>query len=177
MAGTATPATTALDRAGTSYRLHTYDHAKGTTAYGEEAADVLTARLGIEPQRVLKTLVITASGGGASRPVTAIAVLPVTGTLSTKAAAAALGASRAALADPAAAQRITGYVLGGVSPIGPWSGGRPSGARPALPTVVDRSISGASTVFCSGGRRGLEIEIAPADLIAVTGALSADLTR
>lgn len=173
MAGTATPATTVLDRSGVSYRLHTYVHAKGTTRFGEEAADVLTARLGVDAVRILKTLVITASGGAAARPFTAVAVLPVTATLSTKAAAAALGAGRAAMADPAVARRATGYVLGGVSPLGPWC----TGARPALPTVVDESVAAADSVFCSGGRRGLEIEIAPADLIALTGAVLTDLTR
>jgi Cys-tRNA(Pro)/Cys-tRNA(Cys) deacylase len=145
-----TPAVTVLERAGTTFTLHPYEHDPRSTAYGEEAARTL----GIGPERIFKTLVVDAGG-------LAVAVVPVAGSLDVKAFAAALGHKRAAMADPAAAERATGYVRGGISPLG---------GRKRLPTVIDESATGFATVFVSAGRRGLQVELAPADLIALTGA-------
>jgi Cys-tRNA(Pro)/Cys-tRNA(Cys) deacylase len=156
-----TPAATALDRAGVAYALHAFDDVADAAGlgYGEAAA----AALGVQPEQVFKTLVTAVTGGPGPA---VVAVLPVACRLDLRALAAALGAKRAAMADPAVAERLTGYVLGGISPFG---------QRRALPTVVDRTAVAFATVFVSGGRRGLEIEVAPADLVRVTGASWADL--
>ena len=154
---TATPATKAAEKAGIEHRVHRYEHDPRADGYGEEAAQAL----GVEPARVFKTLVVDADGK------LAVAVVPVTGRLDLKAAAVALGAKRCELADPGAAQRATGYVLGGISPLG---------QKRRLPTVIDASTSDWPTVFVSGGRRGLEIELAPADLVRATGAELAHVT-
>lgn len=148
MAGT--PATVLLDRRRVSYRVHHYDHRAGE-AYGPEAA----AALGVDPARVVKTLVAQVDAR------LAVAVLPVTGSLRLKALAAAVGGKRAAMAELTAAERATGYVAGGISPLG---------QRTRLPLVVDQSALAWPTVFCSGGRRGLEIELAPDELVRLTGA-------
>jgi Cys-tRNA(Pro)/Cys-tRNA(Cys) deacylase len=150
VAGTATPATTRLDKAGVAYRVHAYTHDAGA-AYGPEAA----AAIGIEPARVFKTLVAEVDGA------LTVAIVPVTAKLDLKALAAAVGGKRAKMADVTAAERATGYVAGGISPLG---------QRKRLPTVLDTSAEGFATVFCSAGRRGLEIELAPADLVRLTGA-------
>ena len=144
--GAATPALVALDEAGVAYTTHPYT-APGKAAYGTEAADAL----GLDHARVLKTLVVEVD----SRPV--LAMVPVSGSLDLKALAAACGAKRAVMADPAVAQRLTGYVVGGIAPLG---------GRQALPVVVDLSVVEHETVFCSAGRRGLQVELAPDDLIA-----------
>ena len=149
-----TPATAALTRAGVAFTLHPYAHVDGQRHFGDEA----TAALGLDPARVFKTLVAEVAG---QRPPLAVAVVPVAQQLDLKALAAALGAKKAAMADPAAAQRSTGYVLGGISPLG---------QRTALPTVVDASALTFPTIYLSAGRRGLQLELAPADLVAVTGA-------
>lgn len=154
MAGT--PATTLLDRRRVPYRRHSYPHRAGE-AYGPEAARTL----GLDPARVFKTLVAEVDGG------LIVGVLPVTGSLDLKALAAAVGGKRAKLADVKAAERATGYVAGGISPLG---------QRKRLPVVVDSTAARFETVFCSGGRRGLEIELAPADLVALTDAALADIT-
>ena len=150
MAGTATPATTRLDKAGVAYRVHAYAHDAGA-AYGPEAA----AALGTDPARVFKTLVAEVDG------VLTVAIVPVAAKLDLKALAAAVGGKRAKMAEVAAAERATGYVAGGISPLG---------QRKRLPTVLDASAEGFDTMFCSAGRRGLEIELAPADLVRLTGA-------
>jgi Cys-tRNA(Pro)/Cys-tRNA(Cys) deacylase len=150
VAGTATPATTRLDKAGVAYRTHSYTHTTGA-AYGLEAA----AATGIEPARVFKTLVAEVDGA------LTVAIVPVAAKLDLKALAAAVGGKRAKMAEVAAAERATGYVAGGISPLG---------QRKRLPTVLDASAEGFDTVFCSAGRRGLEIELAPADLVRLTGA-------
>jgi len=150
VAGTATPATTRLDKAGVAYRVHAYTHDAGA-AYGPEAA----AAIGIEPARVFKTLVAEVDGA------LTVAIVPVAAKLDLKALAAAVGGKRAKMADVTAAERATGYVAGGISPLG---------QRKRLPTVLDTSAEGFATVFCSAGRRGLEIELAPADLVRLTGA-------
>ncbi|MGW4366167.1 Cys-tRNA(Pro) deacylase [Nocardia takedensis] len=162
MAGASTPAIRALSAAGVAHRVHTYTHDRRSDSYGGEAVDALAARLGLAPAQIFKTLVIELSTGAL-----AVAVLPVPNSLSLKAAAAALGAPKAAMAERAKVERSTGYVLGGISPLG---------QRKALPTVVDASASTWDRVLCSAGRRGLEVDLAPADLIRVTGAVSAPIT-
>lgn len=156
MAGRATRATAVLDATGVPYRLHPYD-APGRDAYGTEAADAL----GLAHERVFKTLVADVDAHG---PV--LAVVPVSGRLDLKALAAACGAKRATMTDPAAAQRLTGYVVGGIAPLG--------SSRP-VPVLVDSSAAAFDTVFCSAGRRGLQMELAPDDLVAAAGAALAEL--
>ena len=147
-----TPATVALDRAGAAYTLRPYDHDPRAASYGLEAAEAL----GVEPARVFKTLLASLDGS------LVVGVVPVSGQLDLKALARALGGSKAAMADVAAAERATGYVAGGISPIG---------QKRRLPTVVDATALEHDTVFVSGGRRGLDVELAPADLVAITGAI------
>jgi Cys-tRNA(Pro)/Cys-tRNA(Cys) deacylase len=149
MGGRGTPATLALDRAGIAFVLHSYEHDPRTGSYGGEAA----AELGADPARVFKTLVVTVDGR------LTVGVVPVSASLDYKALAAALGGKRAALADPAVAVRSTGYVLGGISPLG---------QRTQLITYLDASAAAHQTIFVSGGRRGLEIELSPADLLQLT---------
>lgn len=146
----ATPALAALEAAGVAHHLHLVGHEKGVTAYGLEAAHGLQ----VEAERVFKTLVCT-SGAQLG-----VAIVPVTDELDLKAMARALGAKSANLADAAVAERATGYVTGGISPIG---------QKRRLPTFVDQSATDWETIFVSGGRRGLEIELTPSDLLAVTG--------
>jgi Cys-tRNA(Pro)/Cys-tRNA(Cys) deacylase len=153
-----TPATAALTRAGLPFRTHTYRHDPSARSYGEEAARAT----GVEPARVFKTLLVDTSSG------LAVGVVPVSGSLDLKALAGALGVKRVGMAEPAVAERSSGYVVGGISPLG---------QRRALPTVIDGSARTFATVFVSGGRRGLEIEIAPDDLAAATGARFADIAR
>ena len=153
-----TPATVALSAAGIAFTLHDYHHDPRATSYGLEAAEAL----GLAPERVFKTLLATVDGA------LAVGIVPVTGQLDLKALARALGGSRAAMAEVAAAERATGYVAGGISPIG---------QKRAHPTVLDESASGFETVYVSGGRRGLDLEIAPADLVTVTGARVALISR
>jgi Cys-tRNA(Pro)/Cys-tRNA(Cys) deacylase len=150
VAGKGTPATALLAKQGVAHRVHSYDHGAGQ-AYGPEAAE----RLGLDPDRVFKTLVAEVDGA------LTVGVVPVSATLDLKALAGAVGGKRARMADVAAAERATGYVAGGISPLG---------ARKRLATVVDASAQRWETVYCSGGRRGLEIELAPADLVRLCGA-------
>ncbi|TDH53378.1 Cys-tRNA(Pro) deacylase [Mycobacterium eburneum] len=160
MARAATPAIAALAAAQVPHQVLRYRHDPRQQAFGAEAVEALSA-LGVDgvvPDQVFKTLILTLPDG------LAVAVLPVPATLSLKAAAAALGAPKAMLADPAAAQRSTGYVVGGISPLG---------QRRALPTVVDSSALQWDRVFCSAGKRGWEVALAPADLIALTDAVTA----
>jgi Cys-tRNA(Pro)/Cys-tRNA(Cys) deacylase len=148
-----TPATVALTRAGVAFTLHPYHHDDAATHFGEEAA----AALGVEPTRIFKTLLADVGDE------LVVAVVPVARQLDLKALAAVLGVKRATMADPAAATRSTGYVLGGISPFG---------QRTRLRTVVDDSALDHATVLVSAGKRGLQVELAPADLVRVTGALS-----
>ncbi len=161
----ATPAVSVLDTAGITHTVHRYRSDPKSGSFGDEAVDVLVASLGVDAEQVFKTLVISLSGTGSSG--LAVAVIPVPARLSLKVAAAALSASRAEMAPPTAVRRSTGYVLGGVSPLG---------QKTPLPTVIDSSALRWPTILCSGGRRGLEVELAPADLIALTDAVTADLT-
>ncbi|WP_122817240.1 Cys-tRNA(Pro) deacylase [Nocardioides pantholopis] len=161
----ATPAARALTRAGVPHTLHEYDHDPRAESYGMEAATAL----GLDPARVFKTLMASVDRlPGTGRPGLVVAVVPVSGQLDLKALARAVGAGKAQLADPGAAERATGYVVGGISPIG---------QKRQHPTVVDASALDHPTVFVSGGRRGLDLEIAPADLVGVTGATTAPVGR
>lgn len=162
MAAGATPAIRALLADGAGHTVHSYDHDPRSDSYGTEAVDILAVRLGIPPRRVFKTLVLELSTGAL-----AVAVLPVPDSLSLKAAAAALNVVKATLADRAKAERATGYVLGGISPLG---------QRRHHPTVVDTSALNWETVFCSAGKRGLETEVTPANLIRLAGAVTAPVT-
>ena len=161
MARAATPAIAALVAAGTAHTVLAYHHDPRAQSFGDEAVAELSGAAGVEPAQIFKTLVLTVPDG------LAVAVLPVPGRLSLKAAAAALGVPKAAMAEPAAAQRATGYVVGGISPLG---------QRKALPTVVDSSALGWDRVLCSAGRRGLDICLAPEDLISLTRAVTAEIT-
>ncbi|MFJ1457657.1 Cys-tRNA(Pro) deacylase [Nocardia sp. N2S4-5] len=162
MAGASTPAILALTRAQVAHRVHAYAHDPRSDSYGAEAVAALADEVGVAAAQIFKTLVLELSTGGL-----AVAVLPVPRTLTLKAAAAALGAPKAVLADRAKAERTTGYVLGGISPLG---------QKRALPTVLDDSALRWDRVLCSAGKRGLEIELAPADLIRLTGAVTAAVT-
>jgi Cys-tRNA(Pro)/Cys-tRNA(Cys) deacylase len=157
-----TPALAALARAGVAHAARGYAHDAGAVAaglsYGLEAAEAL----GVDPARVFKTLVAEVDGA------LTVAVLPVAARLDLKALAGAAGGKRAVLADPAAAERATGYVVGGISPIG---------QRRRLPAVVDASVNDHATVLVSAGRRGLDVELAPADLLRLTGAVTASISR
>ncbi|WP_454810335.1 Cys-tRNA(Pro) deacylase [Paenarthrobacter nitroguajacolicus] len=156
MASQGTPATAALAAAGVPFVLHPYAHDPSAASYGMEASEVL----GIEPERVFKTLMVEVEGR------LAVAIVPVSGNLDLKSVAATLGAKKAAMADPKAAERRTGYVLGGISPLG---------QRQASPTLLDESALDLATLLVSGGRRGLDIELAPADLIRLTKAITAPI--
>lgn len=158
-APTGTRALVALARAGVEHTVHAYDHDPATPAgYGLEAAQAL----GLAPEQVFKTLLADVDGAWV------VAVVPVTTTLDLKALASAVGGKRAAMAEPRDAERATGYVVGGISPLG---------QKTAHPTVVDETAELYETVYVSGGRRGMDIGLAPADLIALTGATVADIAR
>jgi Cys-tRNA(Pro)/Cys-tRNA(Cys) deacylase len=157
-ASAGTPATVALTHAGIVYTVHAYEHDPRAAAFGLEAAE----KLGLDPDRVFKTLLANVDGG------LAVGIVPVAMQLDLKALAQALGGKRAEMADPAVAERKTGYVVGGISPIG---------QKTALPTVLDESAILFETVFVSGGRRGLDLELAPDDLVAVTAGRYAPIAR
>jgi Cys-tRNA(Pro)/Cys-tRNA(Cys) deacylase len=146
---TGTPATALLTARGIAHTLHEYPHDARAESYGAEAA----AALSVGPSLLFKTLVARLDGR------LVCAVVPVAGTLSLKALAAALGGKRAEMAEPATAARATGYVVGGISPIA---------QKTALPVVVDESAARFDTVYVSAGRRGLQVELAPGDLLQVT---------
>jgi Cys-tRNA(Pro)/Cys-tRNA(Cys) deacylase len=158
VAGQGTAATALLTKQGIAHTVHTYAHDPRAESYGSEAAEAL----GVAPGRVFKTLVADVDGA------LAVGVVPVTAKLDLKALAAAVGGKKAAMADAAAAQRATGYVAGGISPVG---------QRRRLPVVIDATALDFPTVFCSGGRRGLEIELAPADLVRAANATVAPIAR
>jgi Cys-tRNA(Pro)/Cys-tRNA(Cys) deacylase len=153
MAGKGTPAIDAATRGGIAFALHEYEHDPRAGSFGLEAAE----KLGLDPARVYKTLVADVDG------TLTVAVLPVGAQLDLW----ALG-KRAAMADARAAERATGYVAGGISPLG---------QRRALPTVVDESALAFASIHVSAGRRGLELELAPEDLVRLTGARVARVTR
>ncbi|GEP37142.1 Cys-tRNA(Pro)/Cys-tRNA(Cys) deacylase [Nocardioides psychrotolerans] len=157
-----TPATLALTGAGIEHRLHAYEHDARAASFGLEAAEALGLALDLDPARVFKTLMASVDGR------LAVGIVPVSGRLDLKALARALGASRATMAEVEAAERATGYVAGGISPVG---------QKKAHPTVLDASALMHPTVFVSAGRRGLDVELAPADLVAITGAITAEIGR
>jgi Cys-tRNA(Pro)/Cys-tRNA(Cys) deacylase len=157
VAGQATPAIAVLARQRVEHRVHAYSVDADTPNYGAAVAEAL----GVEPARVFKTLVTDVDGA------LTVAVVPVTGDVDLKALAGAAGGKRAAMADRTLAERTTGYVRGGISPLG---------QRKRLPTVIDESITDHETVYVSAGRRGLQVELKPADLIALTDAVTARIS-
>lgn len=156
--GGGTPATVAATKAKIEFTLHPYEPDPEIASYGEAAA----AALGITGDQIFKTLVAAVDGA------LTVGIVPVSAALDLKALAAATGGKRAAMADPADAERATGYVVGGISPLG---------QRRRLPAVIDASASALRTVYVSAGRRGLQIELAPADLVRLTGARVAPIAR
>ena len=152
-----TPATALLAKSKVAHTLHPYEHDPRADGFGDEAA----ALLGLDPTRIFKTLITTVDG----KP--ACAVVPVAGRLDLKRFAAAVGGKRAEMADPAVAARITGYVVGGISPLG---------QKTRMPIVVDSSALDLDALYVSAGRRGLQVELAPADLVRLCGATTADIT-
>jgi Cys-tRNA(Pro)/Cys-tRNA(Cys) deacylase len=155
----ATPAIATLVKAGVAHEVLRYHHDPRSESYGEEAVAAL-AGASLAPEQIFKTLIIAGPSG------LAVAVLPAPWKLSLKAAAAALGLPRATMAERAAAERSTGYVLGGISPLG---------QRRRLPTVVDSSALRFDRVLCSAGKRGWDVAVAPAELVRLTGAVTADI--
>ena len=153
-----TPAVVAAQRAGIRYAVHEYEHDPAAASYGLEAAE----KLGVEPARVFKTLLASVDGK------LAVAIVPVAHSLDLKALAAALRAKKAAMADVAEAERATGYVAGGISPLG---------QRKRLATVLDESALEWETINVSGGRRGLELELDPRDLVRLCDARTAGIAR
>ena len=160
VARAATPAIAALLAAEVPHQVLQYHHDPRTESFGEEAVEELAQAEGVNPEQVFKTLVI------AIPRCLAVAVIPVPSKLSLKAAAAALGVPKATMADRAAAERSTGYVIGGISPFG---------QRRPLPTVVDASALRWDRVLCSAGKRGWDVGVHPQDLIRVTNAVTADI--
>jgi Cys-tRNA(Pro)/Cys-tRNA(Cys) deacylase len=156
VAGRGTTATVALERAGIPFTVHEYAHDPRHESYGREASEAL----GVAADRVFKTLIASVDGNLVA------GVVPVEGQLDLKALALAAGGKRAVMAEVAAAERATGYVAGGISPVG---------QRKRLLVVLDASALAFSTVFCSGGRRGLEIELAPAGLVRAANATVASI--
>lgn len=156
--GKGTPATLAAAKAKIDFTLHAYEADPNAESYGEAAADAL----GVSRDRLFKTLLAEVDGN------LTVGVIPVSSSLDLKALAAAAGGKKARMADPRDAERATGHVVGGISPLG---------QRRRLPTVIDESVSALAAVYVSAGRRGLQIEIAPADLIRLTGARLAVIAR
>jgi Cys-tRNA(Pro)/Cys-tRNA(Cys) deacylase len=159
VAGQGTPATALLARQGIPHTVHAYQHDPRGASYGLEASEAL----GIAPQRVFKTLVAQVDGAALT-----VGVIPVASRLDLKALAAAAGGKKAAMAGPADAERATGYVIGGISPLG---------QRRRLPVVLDASALEFGTIYCSAGRRGLQIEIAPGDLVRAAQAVVAPIAQ
>ena len=164
----ATPALRVLIEEGVEHTTHTYESTG--TDFGAEAAEIMFERAKVAAERIFKTLVVSLSGSGSPSSL-GVAMVPVDAQLDLKSVAAAFGASKASMADRDKAQRVTGYVLGGVSPLG---------QKKTLPTVIDEAAELArlsdETIFVSGGKRGLEIEMDPADLFALTGATVAGIS-
>ena len=153
---TGTPALVELKRLGISFEIHEYDHDPAAPSFGLEAAE----KLGLPADQIFKTLVADVDGAHV------VAIVPVNHQVSLKLLAKAVGGKKAAMADPAIAQRITGYVVGGISPIG---------QKKKLTTVLDETAELFDTVLVSGGRRGLDIELAPSDLVRATDAIIAEI--
>lgn len=158
MAARGTRATELLTQLGIAHTVHAYPHDPRHGSYGLEAA----AALGVPSERVFKTLIVTVDGA------LTVAVVPVASQLNLKALAEAAGGKKAEMAPAAAAERATGYVTGGISPLA---------QRRRLPVVIDSTVLDSATVFCSAGQRGLEIELAPADLVRAATAVVAPISR
>ena len=156
-----TPAVRLLQQKRIAHVLHEYAHDPRSESYGLEAAEAL----GVEPARVFKTLLVSMNGDPRKL---AVGVVPVNAQLDLKAMAAAAGVKKVAMADPAQAEKITGYVVGGISPLG---------QKRLLPTVLDATAQHYPTVYVSGGRRGLDIELAPGDLLGLVRAAYAGIAR
>ncbi|MCG7994291.1 MAG: Cys-tRNA(Pro) deacylase [Candidatus Thiodiazotropha taylori] len=154
-----TPAVKMAKQAGITYQTHSYQHDPQHDSYGMEAVE----KLGLPAERVFKTLVVSIDGGGL-----AVGVLPVSAKLDLKALAKVLNVKKLAMADPRAVERSSGYVLGGVSPLG---------QKRKLPTVIDRSAAQSATIYVSAGKRGLEIELSPEDLANLLDATMAAITK
>jgi Cys-tRNA(Pro)/Cys-tRNA(Cys) deacylase len=157
-----TPAIVVLEQAQASFSVHSFtnDVAPGEHGYGKAAAQAL----GVEEDRVFKTLLVTLQGGSTTH---AVGIVPVSVKLSLKGIATALGAKKADMLDPIAAERMTGYVVGGISPFG---------QRKVLPTVIDETATLWDTIFVSGGKRGMDIEVDPHDLVRILSATVADIS-
>ena len=153
-----TPATVALTKAGVAFSEHAYEHDPSASSYGLEAAELL----GLDPEQVFKTLFTEVDGR------LVVGIVPVSGQLDLKAVAAAVGGKKAVMADPAEAERATGYVVGGISPVG---------QRKPHPTVLDTSALDHETVYVSGGRRGLDLGLDPRELVRITNATVAPIRR
>ena len=160
MAGAATPALAALAAAGVPHEVVKFAHDPRGRSFGVEAVRALTSSGNVSPEQIYKTLVIAVPEG------LAVAILPALARLSLKAAAVALGVGKAAMADRRVAERATGYVLGAVSPLG---------QRSRLPTVIDSGAIAFERVYCSAGRRGWDVAVAPGDLVRLTDAVTADI--
>jgi len=154
-----TPAINLAKKQGISFQIHQYQHDPQHPSYGEEAAEML----GIDPQRVFKTLVVESDKGQL-----AVALVPVCHQLDLKACAGAFGFKRVQLAPQAKAQQATGYLVGGISPLA---------QKKCLPMCIDSTAERFPTIFVSAGRRGLEIELAAADLLRVCAATLAGIGR
>lgn len=156
-----TPAILAVRKAGFSFQTHEYQHNPAISAYGLEAAEALQ----IQPARVFKTLIVTLDGDGKKM---AVGIVPVTHQLDVKALAKAVGAKKAEMADPKQAERVTGYLVGGISPLG---------QKRRLVTILDESALEFATIFISAGRRGLEIELCPTSLMELCQADAVAICR
>ncbi|CAM3473882.1 Cys-tRNA(Pro) deacylase [Parendozoicomonas haliclonae] len=156
-----TPAVLVAKKAGVAHKVHEYEHSSSCTSFGEEAV----AALGVEAGRVFKTLLVSLNGDPKKL---AVAIVPVPGKLDLKACARALKAKKADMADPVIAERTTGYVVGGISPLG---------QKKRLPTLLDESALGFETIHVSAGKRGLEIELSAADLCSLTQGVTAPIAK
>ena len=158
-----TPAINVLTKANIPFKLHEYSHDPKASSYGNEAVECLNAN----PDQVFKTLVISTDASDNTKQL-AIAIVPVSHNLDHKGLAKSLKTKKSQMADPTAAQNTTGYILGGISPFG---------QKKRLPFRLDDSAQNFNTIFVSGGKRGLEIEISPTNLIQVCSACYADIKK